>query len=180
MSIKTLHQNIDSFSEKITKEYSSQINCKSGCDQCCHVALSVFSIEADYIVEYVDSLSKDERVALKELWQTQPEDGKNLMGESVRPCSFLYDGKCSVYEARPVICRTQGLPMIRKEEDQMELDVCSLNFLTEAPTVEMSFDLNRLNMLLSLAQKTHESKNFQKERVTLNQLRKYLITHIDD
>ena len=44
-------------------------------------------------------------------------------------CTFLVDGACTVYEARPVICRTYGLPSLqRNEKSEAEISWCELNF----------------------------------------------------
>ena len=39
-------------------------------------------------------------------------------------CSLLLDGRCVVYDERPVICRSHGLPLVMDGQ----LDVCPLNF----------------------------------------------------
>ena len=174
MSISALHENIDGFYKKIAEEHQEDMACKKGCDKCCYVALSIFPIEADYITDCFEALNQQNRDKLVTLWNSPVSEGEDLFGKQIRACAFLYEGACSIYEARPGICRTQGAPMIRKEVNQMELDVCSLNFKTTEPTIEMSYDLNRLNMLLSLAQNSKPSKRFTKERVTLNQLKKFL------
>ena len=44
-------------------------------------------------------------------------------------CSFLLNGECTIYENRPVICRTHGLPLLyMNDDDNWELYVCDLNF----------------------------------------------------
>ncbi len=44
-------------------------------------------------------------------------------------CIFLRDHSCSIYENRPVICRTHGLPLLYVNEDnEWELSNCELNF----------------------------------------------------
>ena len=47
---------------------------------------------------------------------------------SGKDCLFLIDGLCSIYESRPVICRTHGLRLLYMGADQWELSYCELNF----------------------------------------------------
>jgi len=44
-------------------------------------------------------------------------------------CPLLVEDRCSIYESRPLICRTQGLPLLLEAEDGgQEVDFCPLNF----------------------------------------------------
>jgi Fe-S-cluster containining protein len=75
-------------------------------------------------------------------------------------CPFLLNGSCSVYAARPIICRTHGLPILYKGKLKSEISVCRKNF-KKSPVAEIDnnylFDtemitanLMRLNLALSL------------------------------
>lgn len=45
------------------------------------------------------------------------------------PCLFLEGGRCFIYEARPIICRSQGLPLRSREIAAPDhLTWCPLNF----------------------------------------------------
>jgi Fe-S-cluster containining protein len=43
-------------------------------------------------------------------------------------CPFLVNHRCVIYDARPIICRTQGLPLLYMGEEEWELSACELNF----------------------------------------------------
>ena len=44
-------------------------------------------------------------------------------------CPMLVDEQCAIYQSRPLICRTQGLPLLIEAEDgEQEVDFCPLNF----------------------------------------------------
>lgn len=45
-------------------------------------------------------------------------------------CSLLHNNLCSIYDIRPLICRTQGLPLGYVDEDSgcIEVSACRLNF----------------------------------------------------
>ena len=76
-------------------------------------------------------------------------------GESVA-CPLLVDDQCSIYDSRPIICRTQGLPLLYEAEDgNSEVDFCPLNFTDENATDELEENflvpLDALNVKLSIA-----------------------------
>lgn len=86
------------------------IQCKPGCYDCC-INFSVFAVEAALIAEQLE----DHKV--------QIETGADF-------CGLLKGTHCSVYPYRPIICRTQGLPLgyIDEESGMVEISACNLNF----------------------------------------------------
>jgi Fe-S-cluster containining protein len=75
-------------------------------------------------------------------------------------CSFLQaDGACGIYELRPVVCRSHGLPLQFKDlgeaegEDLVFRDVCYLNFqaqdISALPPQDV-LNLDTLNTLLAM------------------------------
>lgn len=63
--------------------------------------------------------------------------------------ALLVDHTCMVYPARPVICRTHGLPIYMEKEGRAQVDFCPENFKTvsELPR-EALLDIDHLNTLL--------------------------------
>jgi Fe-S-cluster containining protein len=141
--IVTLQENASGFFDKISAKYSSQMKCKEGCSKCCHTDISIFRVESERIKDWFNGLATVEQAELKALWQTKNEPGA---------CTFLYNDRCSIYEARPVICRTQGAPLFLATENV--LDYCPLNFESGDPEKADWLNLERLNTMLSLAAKT--------------------------
>jgi Fe-S-cluster containining protein len=43
-------------------------------------------------------------------------------------CPLLHQGVCLLYEARPIICRTHGYPLLTELDGKGTLDHCPLNF----------------------------------------------------
>lgn len=84
---------------------------------------------------------------------------REAQGETVA-CPLLLDDRCSIYESRPLICRTQGLPLLMEAEDgEQEIDFCPLNF-TEAGAVDDLDEnhlapLDQLNLRLALVNLQH-------------------------
>ena len=174
---KILQENTDQFFEKVFDKHKDSMKCGSGCDGCCHASFSIHPWEAFLIIEWFDSM--DDKEEMKALWnRTQPQ-GKDAQEAPASPCAFLYEGKCSIYPARAIICRTQGLPLNLGEK----VDTCPLNFkkmgIENIPKNDW-LELNRLNMLSSLAQSSFEKQNqiefLNQERIELSKLKEFL-TH---
>ncbi len=141
--IISLHENASAFFDKVFTKNSTQMDCKKGCSKCCQTDISVFEIEADRIRQWFHSQSRDAKDNLKKLWNLPSPKGH---------CSFLVNDFCTIYEARPVICRTQGLPLYLSSENS--LDYCPLNFKSGDPEKSDWLNLERMNTLLSIAAKS--------------------------
>ena len=85
------------------------IGCTPGCSSCCK-KFSVLPLEAALIINSANL-------------PLQPTDRGEL-------CAQLVDRHCSIYPQRPLICRTQGLPIgyIDEAHEQIEVSACPLNF----------------------------------------------------
>lgn len=143
--IESLQENASAFFEKVTNKYSDKMACKSGCSKCCFTDISVFDVEADLIRDWHQQLSIDDKIKLNQDWEVKSEIGA---------CTFLFEDKCTIYNVRPIICRTQGAPLHLSKENI--LDYCPLNFLEAEPEKEYWLNLERLNTLLGFAAKTAE------------------------
>ena len=98
--------------------------CAPGCDSCCRPGLSVFEVEAAPI-----------RAALAELGQRDPAVRERVRAQGrasfLDHCALLVDGRCSIYEQRPILCRSHGLPVAFSDPEDPEalrVDHCPLNF----------------------------------------------------
>lgn len=141
--------------DEIKQRNPQHFSCGSGCHSCCVPDLSVFQIEFDHIVNAL-SLQPELEKKVQEL-----ADGKNF---SSHRCSLLdRAGNCSIYEVRPLICRSHGAPIFSKmstaKDAKPVLDVCPLNFsniekLTALPANDF-INIDILNQLLVLLNNQH-------------------------
>ena len=88
------------------KGVNNKIQCDKGCSACCHSEVTITDLEAQVLRSFCKKNNLDLNT---ELMQKQVgkygEDWLGLDWES-RKCMFLNDqGACSVYEARPGVCR---------------------------------------------------------------------------
>lgn len=123
--LRVLHQAIDEKVSVLETKHAAFMQCKRGCCDCCQDELTVFEVEASQI-----------RTFLK---QTNP----NLELHPAGSCAFLHpkDKSCQIYQARPYVCRTQGLPLRFLEETDDGLaefrDICPLNDTPTTPIEEL-------------------------------------------
>ena len=95
----------------VADEYRPVLDCQAGCAYCCCKPNVLASVpEIANIIGFVrKNVSADGRRDLEERtrrYRTQVEGRRveDPTNESV-PCPLLVDGRCSVYEVRPLICR---------------------------------------------------------------------------
>jgi len=79
-----------------------QVDCKPGCNHCCHQRVSVTVPEMDMIME--SKLIKL-TIPLKLKLQTDAGDKFDELPVSDRACVFLEDFGCGIYNDRPLVCR---------------------------------------------------------------------------
>jgi len=120
--LRILYDRIDQNFTRISAKYSESINYRTGCFQCCAPNLTINQIEAASIREYI----KDNEEAIRKLEELkeEPAHGK-LYCQMLTP-----DGRCSIYAARPVVCRSHGIPLQygRNDDKSVSRSVCPLNF----------------------------------------------------
>ena len=106
---------MDADASKIAAKHGDRLQCRLGCKDCCVDELTVFEVEAERIRRNHGTLLR--------------EGAPHPKGA----CAFLDgDGGCRIYEDRPFVCRTQGLPLLWFEEtEEGEItesrDICPLN-----------------------------------------------------
>lgn len=123
--------------------------CRKGCSHCCHIPLTISSVEATLIGVHtgrqpakpsdpvrLDGLQDAGAVAVA----TQRLRQDSMLGT---PCPFLADGACSIYDHRPIACRV----LVNLDDDDL---LCQ-----HAPGFEASVpyaDSRELSALATLAQ----------------------------
>ncbi|MFM7203718.1 MAG: YkgJ family cysteine cluster protein [Myxococcota bacterium] len=138
--------------------------CARGCTACCYVDLSVSRVEADALLaagpfELPQRARRGERDAHPLFEQ--------LAGP--QPCVLLNErGDCAVYAARPLICRSHGIPV----QAEGKVDACPLN--AEAYSAP-PLNLQLLNTLLTaINAKYCQDTGQAPERVRLRDLKEQL------
>jgi Fe-S-cluster containining protein len=136
---KQLTARIDALCSAIAATLGEQITCSAGCSSCC-TSITVFPVEAAAMLEALEKLPKQQADEICAHVSKHADDER---------CPLLHNEHCLLYEARPIICRTHGLPIIYTVDGHHNSDCCPLN-LTESKTVSGTsvVDLDKLNTLL--------------------------------
>jgi Fe-S-cluster containining protein len=82
--------------DKVFGHAGAHAACAKGCGHCCHLTVPITAAEARVIGERIG-------VAPATLKNPQPRDP---LAWRASPCTFLVDNACSIYEARPLECRS--------------------------------------------------------------------------
>lgn len=136
---KLLTARVDALCSTITKSLGERITCSPGCSSCC-TAITVFPVEAAAMREALDNLPGKKAEEIRHHISVHADDER---------CPLLSHNNCLLYEARPIICRTHGLPITYNEDGQHKSDCCPLNLTdSEAISGTSVIDLDKLNHLL--------------------------------
>lgn len=152
---------VDDFFNRVHDRYRADMRCGAGCSDCCGHHLTVSLVEAESIARTLATRDAGTRARLATRAAGLPE------GEG--PCPALEeDGRCAVYEGRPLVCRSHGAPMyvgsaslpvladvLKEAEGEGEgavIKCCHLNF-SERPLDEVDPEcvLDLVNMAATLA-----------------------------
>lgn len=150
-SYKQLVDEVDRMTAALNAKYAAHLQCRSGCSGCCHHHLSVFRVEAEALAEAVQALPPSIRARV----EVQARELSTIeANEATVRCPLLIDDKCAVYQTRPIICRTQGLPLLMTAlDDVAEVDWCPLNFTSPEATDDLDeshlVPLDSLNLKLA-------------------------------
>jgi Fe-S-cluster containining protein len=147
----------DALTTRLAARYAVHLACRAGCSGCCQHHLSVFLVEAAHLAAALAELPVEARTRIEQ--QAVEVNQREARGEPVA-CPMLVDDRCAIYAARPLICRTQGLPLLFEAEDGApEVDFCPLNFTTPEAVAELDeqhlVPLDQLNTQLALVNLQH-------------------------
>lgn len=83
--------------------------CRAGCSACCDQLVDVNAVEAHELAAHVDALPEPERAETMRKLAAKAEAERRTPWnmEHRHPCPFLAgDDSCSVYDIRPIVCRS--------------------------------------------------------------------------
>ncbi len=125
---------VDEFFARVESRHGNDMQCATGCSDCCHVRLSVTQSEAAQIRELLAAMPAAQRAALG----TGPSD---------RCAALSPEGRCQIYAARPFVCRTHGAPIRMTQQSLPVIQSCFRNFVTVTPDPDCVLDQTTLSAL---------------------------------
>lgn len=123
--MKRFHDAVDEVAARVAEKNATRMVCRAGCAGCCTDGITVFEVEA---------------ARIRAAHATLLDEGEP---HAEGACAFLDEqGRCRVYDERPYVCRTQGLPLrwIDEDEDGHPVearDICPLNDERGPPLEEL-------------------------------------------
>lgn len=126
--VDLLYERIDAEAARLSRLHSARLVCRRGCSACCLDDLTVSPVEAERIRRRHEPF----------LASASPHP--------IGACAFLDSaGACRIYESRPAVCRSQGLPLrviFEDENDEIveHRDICSLNLVGGPPIESLEED----------------------------------------
>jgi len=153
---RALLAQVDAWFAKSMELYPEKISCRSGCSACCRSLFDITLLDAYYLKLGFDALPAEIREAVRKkalerlqlmrgewpefdqpyLLNYRPEEEwEPLMPEEDEtPCVLVgEDGRCLVYENRPMTCRLHGIPLVDSGGELMHDDWCTMNFVDQDP-----------------------------------------------
>ena len=154
----TLLLRVDELCGRTAERLASHLSCRPGCDACCR-HLSVCAVEAAALRQALRELPEAEAALIRQ---------KALQSAPESPCPLLHEGLCLLYRARPIICRTHGLPILIQRDGESGVDFCPENFreLARIPGSDV-IDLERLNSVLAAINALYLKLALGPERLTV-------------
>ena len=137
---RQLVQKVDALCRNIATSYSHYIACRPGCNTCCK-HLSIFPVEGAAMASYLRSLPGEKADHIRR--HAGSRDGDDQ-------CPLQDNGLCLLYDARPLICRTHGLPIMTTTNGNTHVDFCPMNF-TEVDSLPGSAVIKLETLNASLA-----------------------------
>ncbi|MGD0842921.1 MAG: YkgJ family cysteine cluster protein [Geobacteraceae bacterium] len=137
---RNLVARVDALCRRILMEYGETFFCREGCDGCCR-HISLFAVEAVALAGALSALPAEQGARIRNMAST---------ASGAAACPLLENGRCLLYEARPIICRTHGFPLLADREGEREIDFCPKNFrgITSFPA-DVVLNLDLLNTTLA-------------------------------
>ena len=131
---------VDALCRRILLEYGETVFCREGCDCCCR-HISLFPVEAVALAGALSALPARQSARIRNMARA---------ASAAAACPLLENGRCLLYEARPIICRTHGFPLLADRGGEREIDFCPKNFtgITTFPA-DAILDLDLLNTTLA-------------------------------
>lgn len=140
-SYRAILNRADAFFAGVARTQGENLQCGRGCTFCCYGLFEIGSGDVPVIAEGLAALhparrQKIVRRALEIVESSAHPDLRECSAEekeaffdrtaSVACPNLAEDGGCMIYDSRPLVCRTFGLP-IRDGETYIG-DICELNF----------------------------------------------------
>ena len=136
---------VDAFFARVLARHGEDMQCGTGCSDCCHARLTVTGVEARAIGRELATWDTERRSALAENAAAAPAD---------RCAALDPGGRCLIYQVRPVVCRSHGAPIRLREGSLPVVRSCFKNFTHVTPDPDCVIDQETLSALVLAVDRT--------------------------
>ena len=131
-----LTRKVDAFFVRVAERHGGDMQCATGCSDCCHVRLTITEVEAAAIRAHVAA------------WPAQRRRALALTGPADHCAALDSSGKCKIYGARPLVCRSHGVPIRLQRGSLPVVESCHRNFARTEPDPDCILDQTTLSATL--------------------------------
>jgi Fe-S-cluster containining protein len=148
---KSILGRADQHFTSVMQAQPQNLQCGAGCSLCCYGLFEIGSGDVPVLAEGLAKLhpARRKKIIRRAVEIVAKSDHPNLRECEAEekaaffdrtqsmPCPNLDDaGLCMMYEHRPLVCRTFGLPL--REGRRYVGDICELNFASSSPAERMA------------------------------------------
>jgi Fe-S-cluster containining protein len=151
-----LTRKVDAFFARVADRHGADMQCATGCSDCCHVQLSITAVEAAAIRAHVLAWPSERR-----------RDLANAPTGRDRCAALDSAGKCKIYHARPMVCRSHGVPIRLTRGSLPVVQSCHRNFVQTEPDPDCILDQATLSATLYAIDAAEAAPGAPRERVDL-------------
>jgi Fe-S-cluster containining protein len=128
---------VDAFFDRVAQRHPADLACATGCADCCHVRLTITTVEAAAIRAELATWPAPRRAALaaQVALAAQADATQAAQAEAApdRCVALGPDDRCAIYAARPLVCRSHGVPIRLREGGLPVIQACFRNFTAAGP-----------------------------------------------
>ncbi|MFH1059328.1 MAG: YkgJ family cysteine cluster protein [Pseudomonadota bacterium] len=121
-----LRARADASFARVAAEHPQALNCRLGCDDCCHALFDLSPVESLALALAFAELPRASRrevqrrgekaaaafdKAMAAAFSLQGEARLAALSAARVPCPLLENGRCQLYASRPLTCRLYGIPI---------------------------------------------------------------------
>jgi Fe-S-cluster containining protein len=144
---RAILERADQHFDSVMRSQPQNLQCGRGCSLCCYGLFEIGSGDVPVIAEGLEQMHpmRRKKIIRRALELSAPNlrelaaEEKEAFFERTQstPCPLLDEsGACTMYEHRPLVCRTFGLPL--REGRKYIGDICELNFTSSTRAQRMS------------------------------------------
>jgi Fe-S-cluster containining protein len=144
---------VDAFFDRVAARHADDLQCATGCADCCHVRLTITGVEAAAIAAEVAAWPDDRRAALA------AQLAADALGPGDRCAALGPDDRCAIYPARPLVCRSHGVPIRLTVDSLPVIQACFRNFTAGGPAAAAAdcvLDQATLSTMLLMIDRAHD------------------------